>query len=268
MVPLFREADEPDPGPQEGHDQQSDWLPPDWVESVLEAPSPSAEVMEIQPGARWTPRPTAATAVSLGEIKLGEVEPRRFRLKLPSISSLRIRLSRWPRWNQLWVAALAVAALATPVVIGELNPGLTSVPVHAAVAPATPVTKVTSVPGGRPVRGAHRTRTARVAVRIRSSKRSRESQDTSTAAGSATRTDASSSPSSSTGSSSMPTGGKGGASPASGSSSGPAPSNPSPTQQPPASNPPPQQPPASSSPVQGAVNGAAGTVQPVIQKLP
>ena len=89
--------------------RRSEWLPPDWVETLLEDPADSAPVVEIQPGVRWLPREGSVTW--LGQD--APIEP----VKVPRLRSLRIS---WPHRRQMLAMAATALALATPLVLGGL----------------------------------------------------------------------------------------------------------------------------------------------------
>ena len=285
MVALPQDANQPYPDPKREQvpDRTSDWLPADWVESVLETPPSSAQVIEIQPGVRWSPREAPpsvqATAAAIAS-------PRWF--KLPRLRLPRISGPSWINRRHLQAMAAAALVLAAPVVIGELNPGLTGSARPAAHSPFHPAT-VTPLPGTRgPIGGGvshvavggvaggggtvvHPTHPGSSAP-LPSSPRVTSSTPTSASTGasphsSSTPTPASTpQPSGSGTGSSGPSGGNGGGgngsgTPSSGGHGGGAPTQP--TTQPSTPDPAPTQQPSPVSTVQGAVTSAPATVQGV-----
>jgi len=131
VAALLGQANDPHPERDEGA-KPSEWLPADWVESVLEGQSASAEVIEIQPGVRWAPRETSPAPELAGATAPGR-----------SFQLLRLRLPRgpgsaWVHRRHLQAAAAAALVLATPVLIGALNPGLTGSARPAAQSPFHP----------------------------------------------------------------------------------------------------------------------------------
>jgi hypothetical protein len=131
VAALLGQANDPHPERDEGA-KPSEWLPAEWVESVLEGQSASAEVIEIQPGVRWTPRET-----SLAPEVAGDTAPVRS-FQVPRLRLPRGPGSAWTHRRHLQAAAAAVLVLATPVLIGALNPGLTGSARPAAQSPFRP----------------------------------------------------------------------------------------------------------------------------------
>ncbi|HEV3130221.1 MAG TPA: hypothetical protein VGY32_14650, partial [Solirubrobacteraceae bacterium] len=131
MAALLGQANDPHPERDEGA-KPSEWLPADWVESVLEGQSASAEVIEIQPGVRWTPQET-----SLAPEVPGDTAPVRS-FQVPRLRLWRGPGSAWTHRRHLEAAAAAALVLATPVLIGALNPGLTGSARPAAQSPFYP----------------------------------------------------------------------------------------------------------------------------------
>jgi hypothetical protein len=132
VVALLGQANEPQPERTDG-EKPSEWLPAEWVESVLEAPSASAEVIEIQPGVRWAP-PEPAPSVEMTAVVKAPARS----LRLPGLRLPRIPRSAWVHRRHLQVAAAAAFVLATPVVIGALDHGLTGSARPAAQSPFHP----------------------------------------------------------------------------------------------------------------------------------
>jgi hypothetical protein len=145
VVALPHDANQPYPDPEREQvsDRTSDWLPADWVESVLDTPPSSAQVIEIQPGVRWTPREAPP---SIEATAGATASPRSF--YLPRVRLPRIPGSSWINRRHLQAMAATALVLATPVVVGQLNPGLTGTARPAAHSPFHPTT-VTPLPGTR-----------------------------------------------------------------------------------------------------------------------